>query len=92
MAFEEGPIFFLKRFLAVMLLLAGDVLTHGGDIGLGNGEGPVSRLPGKTSKFGALCLDPFGRGLFDLFDSVADGDGAAQFKEDVYVVGDRVDE
>src|ERR1017187_7374743 len=92
MALEEDPIFFLKRFLAVMLLLAGDVLTHGGDIGLGTGEGPVSRLPGKTSKFGALCLDPFGRGLFDLFDSVADGDGAAQFKEDVDVVRDRVDE
>ena len=92
MALEEGPVFFLKRFFAVMLLLAGDVCPHGGDIGLRNGECPISRLPGKAGKFGALCLDPFGRNLLDLFHGVADRDGAAQFKEDVDVIGDRVDE
>jgi hypothetical protein len=92
MALQEGPIFFLKRFLVVMLLLGGDVLTHGGDIGLGNGEGPVSRLPGEAGKFGALGFDPFGRNLFDLFHGVADRDSATQFKEDVDVIRDRVDE
>ena len=92
MPLEEGPIFFLKRFLAVMLLLAGDVFTHGGDIRLGNGECPISGLPRKPCKFGALRLDPFRRNLFDLFHGVADRDGAAQFKEDVDMVRDRVDE
>jgi hypothetical protein len=92
MALEEGPVFVLKRLLAVVLLLGRDVLTHGGDIRLRDGKGPVSRLPREAGKFGALGFDPFGRGPFDLFHGVADRDGAAQFKEDVDVVGDGVDE
>jgi hypothetical protein len=88
MPFEEGAIL----FLAMMFHLAGNVFTHGGDIGFGDSERPIPGLPRKPGEFPALGFDPFRGSLFDLFHGIADRDGSAKFKENVNVVFDRIDQ
>jgi len=60
MPFQENPIFFLKRFFAMMLLLARNIGANSSNIGLADSKGSVTCLPREPGKFGALCLDPFG--------------------------------
>ena len=91
MALEELPVFFLEGFFAVVFALIDDVLANVIEVGFGNGEGPIARLPGKWIKFGALGFDPFGRGLFSVFHGFADGSGAGQIEEEMCVVFDGID-
>ena len=92
MSFEERTVFLLKGLLAVMLLLAGDIFAHGGDIRFGYSKRPIASLPCERGKFIALRLDPFRGSLFDLFHGGTDGDGATEFKENVDVIRDGIDE
>ena len=73
MPYKEGPVFLLKCFRPVVFALVGNVLPDGFDIGFRNGESPVSGLPRKSGKFRTLGFDPFGRGFFNVFDGLADG-------------------
>ena len=91
MPLQERPVFLLKRFLPVMFLLPGDVFTDGGHVGFGNRKRTITCLPRESGELGALCLDPLGRGFFDLLDSCTDGNSAGQLEEDVNVVLDGID-
>ncbi len=92
MTFQELPVFLLKRFLAVVFLLVGDVIANGFDVGLGNGESPVARLPCEMGKLISLRFNPSRRMLFDILHGLADGDGPGKVEEDVNVVFDGIDE
>lgn len=91
-AFEKCPVFILKRFLAVVFALVGDVLAHGFDIGSGNGEGSVSGLPCECGEFRALGFDPFRGRFFNILDDLADRDGPSEIEKQVSVVFDGIDE
>ena len=71
--------------------LVGDVLVDGFDIGFGNGERPVARLPGKRRECRPLRFDPFGRRLFNVLDDLTDRNGAGEIEEKVGVVFHRID-
>jgi putative transposon-encoded protein len=90
--FQKSPVFLLELFLPMMFLLVRDVFTDGGHVGFGDSKRSITCLPRKSSELAALRLDPFGRRFFDILDGGTDRDGAGQFKEDVNVVFNRVDE
>ena len=90
--FEQGTEFPLKGLLAVMHLLAGDVVAQGGDVRFRNSKCPIAGLPCERGKFIALRLDPFRGSLFDLFHGGTDGDGATGFKKNGDVIRDGIDE
>ena len=69
-AFEEFPILLLKRLAPVVLLLAGDVLDHVGNIGLADGEIPVTALPMELGVTRAFGLEPFRGSYFDLLNNL----------------------
>lgn len=89
---QKYPVFLLKRFFSMMFPLVRDIFTDGWHDGFGDGERSVTCLPSESGKLIALRFDPFGRCLFDVLDGGTDSDDASQFKEDVNVVFDRVDE
>jgi hypothetical protein len=89
---QKSPVFLLERFFPMMFLLIRDIFTDGWHVGFGDGERAVTCLPRESVEFTALRLDPFGRRLFNILHGGADSDGPGQFKEDVNVVFDGIDE
>ena len=92
MSFQKLYVFLLKRFPGVMFALVGDVFTNGIDVGFGNGERPITGLPGKIQELRSLRLDPFGRRLLDILDGPTDRDGSGQVEEQMGMVFDGIDE
>lgn len=91
-SFQKSPVFLLERFFSMMFLLVCDVSTDTGHVGFGNRKRSITCLPSKSGELTALRFDPFGGRFFDILDGGTNGDGAGQFKEDMNVVFDRVDE
>lgn len=92
MPLEKRTVFLLKAFCPVVFALVGNVLADGFHIGFRNSKCAVSRLPCKCSEFRPLGFDPFGRGFFNVFDGLADGDGSGEIKKQMGVVLDGIDE
>jgi hypothetical protein len=91
-AFEECPVFFLEGFCAVVFALLGNVLADSFDIRFRNGEGSITRLPGKCDEFLSLGFDPFRRGFFDILDNLTDGNCSSHVEKEMDVIFHRVDE
>jgi hypothetical protein len=90
--FQELSVFLLKRFLAVVLSLVGDVFANGFDVRFGNSESPITGLPAETDEPRSLRLDPFGRSLLDLLNGLTDRHRPGKIEEDVSVVIHGIDE
>ena len=92
MLIQERQILVLKRLLAVVFLLAGDVIAHRRYVGLRNGERAITGLPGERLEMRTLGFDPFRGRFLGFLDDLTQGDRAAELEEDMDVVLDGIDE
>ncbi len=92
MPLEEGDIFLLKRLLPMMFLLVCNIIIDRLNIGFADCKSSVARLPRESGEFSALGLDPFGGGFFHVFYGLTYAYCSSEFKEDMDMIFDRIDE
>src|SRR5690606_23289375 len=84
--------FVLEGLLAVVLWLALDVVSDGGQTRCAHREGGIAGLPGESSVELAGLVHPGGGGELDLLHRGGNGNGSTQFEEEMNMVVHAADQ
>jgi hypothetical protein len=88
--FQKFHVLILKRFMAMMFFLIGDVGFHGFKLRFAYRECAVTFLLGERSQFD-FKMNPFGRTDFDLFHHIRQTMRSTQSHQKMNVIFDAVD-